>query len=315
MVGRLLGGVLNLAGGLLGGGHQYARSAPANQQDGDHSWAKHSWPGLKHSWPGAGGEAAKAQEAGNSGKVPPGQAKKGEDHTDAETKQTIDDNFTPQQAAPPPVNIDPGKSGEKGPPDVTGRKGPAGNDPKISQFDPTGKDAQYTNAAMNCGPTVGAMVARNAGYGKGMTDAQLIEDLGKVAGTTDQGTTGNGMIAMYEHMGLDTKAAKGADLAFMQSELQAGHHVNALGDYYEVPTHQDPAKTSGHYLDVTGMDKDGNFLVNDPADTTMKSMTAAEMSNFIGSAPNGGFVLSAWKPTGNAADVATPVLPPGTAVG
>lgn len=297
---RLLSGVFNLVGGILGGGHQYARSAPASQQgqnsQGHNSWMKHSWPGLKHSWPGNSGKVPPGQ-----GGVPPGQAKKGEDHTSAEVKKSIDDNFTPQQATPPPVDIKPGKGEEKGPPDVTGRKGPAGTDPKISQFHPTGEDANYTNGAENCGPAVGAMVARNMGYGKNMTDAQLINDLGKVAGTTDQGTTGNGMIAMYEHMGLDTTAAKGADLNFMQSELQAGHHVTALGDYYEVPGRQDPALTSGHYLDVTGMTKEGDFLVNDPANTELNTMTAAQMSNFIGQAPNGGFVVSAWKPAAAAA--------------
>jgi hypothetical protein len=106
---------------------------------------------------------------------------------------------------------------------------------------------------------------------------------------------------MYEHMGLDTNAAKGADLAWMQQQLQAGHHVTALGDYYEVPGHTEVGKTAGHYLDVTGMTAKGDFLVNDPANTKLDSMTQAEMTNFINQAQDGGFVLSAWKPAAPAA--------------
>src|SRR5262245_53580140 len=171
MVGRLLGGVFNMVGGLLGGGNQFARSAPAFHND----WMKHSWPGMKHSWPGG-------KVPPGHGGTPPGQVGKkgendqGEDHTNVEVKKQIDDSFTPQQATPP-VEIKPGAGHEQGPPDVTGKKGPAGTDPKISQFHPAGEDANYTNAEMNCGPAVGAMVARGMGYGKNMTDAQLIKDL------------------------------------------------------------------------------------------------------------------------------------------
>jgi len=304
----LIGGVLNFVGGILGcGSSQYARSTPEGQQQ-----MKHSWPGMKQSWPGMkdffkskfeGGPGNSANAPGHAAGGPPGQVKKGEDHTADDVKQDLQQDVP--QAAPKPVDPKPAPpAGQSGPPDVTGRKGPAGVDPKISQFAPAGAAAGYDGTEA-CGPTVGAMVARNVGFtpdgNKKPTDADLVADLAKAAGTTAQGTTGNGMIAMYEHMGLDTKATKGADLDWMTAELQAGHHVTALGNYYEVPGRIDDTKTSGHYLDITGVDKAGNFLVNDPANTDLNSMTRDEMQKFITTAPQGGFAISAWKPAGAAA--------------
>lgn len=291
----------NLVGGLFGGGHQYARSSPAGQGSLGHSsqGMKHSWPGWKDSFKGLS-----QSKPGNSANAP-GQMKKAEDHTSADVKPVLGTD-APQQAPKP---VDPkatAPAAPAGPPEVTGRKGPAGNDPKISQFAPTGAPAGYDGTEA-CGPTVGAMVARNIGYtpdgNKKPTDADLIADLGKAAGTTPTGTTGNGMIAMFEHMGMDTNATKGANLDWMTSELQAGHHVVALGNYYAVPgrTDQGQGMTSGHYLDITGVNKDGSFEVNDPADTSLTSMTRDQMQNFIATAPQGGFAVSAWKPTGAAA--------------
>ncbi|HYV47766.1 MAG TPA: C39 family peptidase [Myxococcaceae bacterium] len=312
----LVGGILNMVGGLLGGGYnQYARSTPSAQPQ-----MKHSWPGMKDffksKWEGGPGNSANApghlkksqsqdgnaQGPGNSANAP-GQVKKGEDHTDADVKQDLQQDVP--QAAPKPADPKPAPpAGQSGAPEVPGRKGPAGSDPKISQFAPNGAPAGYDGTEA-CGPTVGAMVARNMGFtpegNKKPTDAELVADLAKAAGTTAQGTTGNGMIAMYEHMGLDTKATKGADLDWMTAELQAGHHVTALGNYYEVPGRIDDTKTSGHYLDITGVDKAGNFMVNDPANTDLNSMTRDEMQKFITTAPQGGFAISAWKPTGAAA--------------
>jgi hypothetical protein len=295
----LVGGILNFAGGLvgniLGGGYnQYARSTPAAQQ--------HSWPGMKKSWPGMK-DVFKNSHPGNSANAP-GQLKKAEKLSkskdgDAQVPD-LSGSSTPQQA---PVPTDPKATTkpaeEKGQPEVIGRKGPAGNDPKISQFTPEGAPAGY-DGTMACGPTVGAMMARAIGYPQGekVSDGKLIADLSAVAGTNEKGTTGNGMIAMFEHMGMQTKATKGSNLDWMTAELQAGHHVTALGDYYEVPGHDQPGMTSGHYLDIHGLAQNGDFLVNDPANTQLTSMTRDQMQNFITSAPEGGFAISAWKPTG-----------------
>jgi hypothetical protein len=207
------------------------------------------------------------------------------------------DGFAPQQARPP-VDLQPRPTGERpGPPAVIGRTGPEGKPvPHISQFNPAGADAAY-NGTMNCGPAGAAMIARSVGYGKELTDAQLVNKLAAVGGTDPNvGTSGNGMIAMFEEMGMTTAAREGADLGWIQGELQAGKFVTALGDFYEVPGRVDPGLSSGHYLTVIGMDRQtGDFQVMDSADAQVRSLTPAQLSNFINSLPEGGFTISAAK--------------------
>jgi peptidase C39-like protein len=291
MAGGIVGGALNLVGNIVGGvGNGVGGLLGGHQQ---------------HQVQGSGGPGKSDLAPGHGAALNHGQAKKLSEETQ---KLLQDDQF--QQPPPALVDIKPGGTGERpkpkeegedrsaqetgGPPEVTGRKGPAGKDPWISQIAPDGADESYKNGDQNCAPAVAAMVARNIGFGKDMTDAKLITELGTVGGTTAQGTSGNGLIAMFEHMGMQTNATPGPDLGWMQQELQAGHHVAVLGDYYEVPNHQQDGATSGHYLDVTGMTKEGNFLVNDPADPSTSELTAAQMQKFIASAPNGGFAISAW---------------------
>jgi hypothetical protein len=144
------------------------------------------------------------------------------------------------------------------------------------------------------------MVARKIGYGEGMTDAQLVEDLAQVAGTTGEGTSGNGIIAMYEHMGLETEATPGADLAWINAQLDQGRYITALGDYYQVPGRVDAAQTAGHYIDVTDYreatkKREAAYVVRDPADRTVRRMSVAELQSYITSAPTGGFAIAAWQ--------------------
>jgi hypothetical protein len=291
MVGKLVNNTLGMVGGLVGG----LLGTPGQQ-------SASNGPGKSGSAPGHTGLAPPGQGGPNPGKShaspelqpilnkdqfeqgPPPKASQEDRKAAKEAEKDDDDSKAPQ--------------GPVGPPEVIGRKSPGGKDVWVSQLEPTGKDTSYSNGEQNCAPAVAAMVARSAGYGKDLTDAQLITHLGQVGGTTDQGTSGNGVIAMYNQMGMDTSAVAGANLDWMKAELNAGHHVNVLGDFYEVPGRVDSTQSAGHYLNVTGMTLGGNFLVKDPWDPTITEMTAAQMQNFIASGPQGGFAISAWKPTG-----------------
>ncbi|HVE87447.1 MAG TPA: hypothetical protein VND93_31535 [Myxococcales bacterium] len=289
MTGRALG-IFSRIGGLFGGGGGAYHS----------TWHRHGPNGA------AGGPGFTPPGQGG---VPPGQAAKGK--TSEDFKQQHKDNYAPQQA-PKPVDIQPRPTGEKtqvapeagGPPAQTGKLGPARKDPLISQFQSA---PDYPNAEANCAPAVGAMVARSVNYGQKLSDADLIKDLGQAAGTDATGTSGNGVINMFEHMNMETSAAPGANMDFVRQELAAGHHAVALGDYYELPDHQSPTSptsTSGHYVDITRMNPDGSFEVNDPAGTAPMTMTAAQLQSFISSAPGGGFVISAWQQPGAMGTVA-----------
>jgi peptidase C39-like protein len=165
----------------------------------------------------------------------------------------------------------------------------------ISQMDPAGaKDGTYTNAAMNCGPTVLAMIGKANGLEPaGMTDAAYINQLGTEASTTAKGTTGNGMIAALNDMGFQTAANKGGDLNWINNQLAAGHDVIANGDYYSLPGHTDPNLVAGHYVAVTGVNG-GMYTVDDPANGTQLQLSAQQLSDFIAHHPEGGFTLATW---------------------
>ncbi len=172
---------------------------------------------------------------------------------------------------------------------------PAGpsNVPYISQYRPVGAEHGYWNGPANCGPTSMAMVARSFGYGKGMSDAQLINHLGSIGGTSGNGTGINGIAAMARAIGKKaTTRGPGAQIEWMKEQLREGKLVVANGDYHAMPPHQNEARTSGHYVCVAGLDSHGNFIVRDPADSHVSTITPAQMTHFINSNPNGGWQIS-----------------------
>ncbi len=194
-------------------------------------------------------------------------------------------SYTPPSK--PPVEVTP-------PPRVEDNRpaGP-GNVPFISQYRPVGAERGYSNGPSNCGPTSMAMIARAMGYGKGMSDAQLINHLGRIGGTTGAGTSVNGIVAMARAMGkTGTVKGPGPDVEWIAQQLRAGKLVVANGDYHAMPPHQNEARTSGHYVTVAGLDAQGNFIVRDPADQNVKTVTPAQLRHFIRSNPNGGWAIS-----------------------
>lgn len=162
--------------------------------------------------------------------------------------------------------------------------------PFISQYSPAGQENGYTNGSANCGPTSMAMIARAFGYGQGMTDAQLINHLGRAGGTTGDGTNVNGILAMAQAMGKQGEMkGPGADVNWIAEQLKAGKMVVANLDYYATAGHQNDGKTSGHYVTVAGMDANGNFIIRDPADQNVKTLTPQQLAYAISQNPNGGY--------------------------
>src|SRR5262249_30164987 len=123
--------------------------------------------------------------------------------------------------------------------------------PFMSQLDPAGKGPGY-DGTMFCGPAVLAGIAKGHGWTGGLSDADLISTLAEVAGTTERGTTGNGMIAGLDWLGMEHDAVRGCDLEWIDNELAAGHDLIAMGDYWSLPNHYDASKAAGHFIAVTG---------------------------------------------------------------
>ncbi|HLL52096.1 MAG TPA: C39 family peptidase, partial [Myxococcaceae bacterium] len=166
--------------------------------------------------------------------------------------------------------------------------------PFISQYNPAGAGAGYTNGAANCAPASMAMIARSMGLGEGLTDAQLINKLGGVGGTNADGTSINGVVAMANELGVNAEVhGPRADPTWIAQTLAAGKQIVANGDYYAAPGHYEPGRSSGHYITVTGMNQDGTVNVQDPADPNLKTMTMQELATFMNANKiNGGYAVA-----------------------
>ncbi|HEX8701134.1 MAG TPA: C39 family peptidase [Myxococcaceae bacterium] len=227
--------------------------------------------------------------AGNTMKLPGATSPAG-DSFDGSTPSTsgrpdLNPGATPGTSSSAPVN-------STAPAAAVTNSGPASADkiPFISQYSPAGAANGYTNGPSNCGPTSMAMIARGFGYGQGMTDAQLINHLGAKGGTSGDGTNVNGILAMAQAMGKQGEMkGPGADVNWIAEQLKSGKAVVANLDYYATAGHQNDGKTSGHYVTVAGMDADGNFIIRDPADQNIKTLTPAQLQYAINQNPNGGF--------------------------
>ena len=167
--------------------------------------------------------------------------------------------------------------------------------PFIDQYNPAGKDAHYDGTEY-CGPAVLAGIAKARGLSAGLSDADLINRLARVAGTDPRsGTTGNGMIAALHYLGMGSAATPGANPEWIDDELAAGHDVIANGDFYSVPGRENPGLHAGHYIAITAaMGGWSSYKVTDPADARVTSMTDSQIEKFIRSHPQGGFTISAW---------------------
>ncbi len=165
--------------------------------------------------------------------------------------------------------------------------------PYINQYTPANRDYGYTNGNANCGPTSVAMIARAVGYGSNLGDAQLINYLGSVGKTTSAGTSVNGIAAMAQAMGLPAEIrGPSAQVGWIADQLRAGRFVVANGDYFAMRPHEDPSRTSGHYVLITGIDAQGYFQVLDPADANSRMVTEDELRYYISSNRNGGYQIA-----------------------
>jgi len=163
--------------------------------------------------------------------------------------------------------------------------------PAIDQLHPRGDDGNYTNADMNCAPAALAMIARshpnatlNGNPVGAYSDAQLINAIGQHAGTNDQGTSPNGLIAAAEDMGLQTSVHQGGYNAnYIDGVLAQGGSVVANGAYFI------DDQLAGHFVTVAAKNQDGSYVINDPLQGRV-TWTADELNRFLRANPHNGGV-------------------------
>ncbi|KFE70519.1 cysteine peptidase family C39 domain-containing protein [Hyalangium minutum] len=164
------------------------------------------------------------------------------------------------------------------------------NIPHINQLRPNGAGKDYANGAYNCGPAVVAMLARGHGNMSGISDAKLIQQLGKGLVTKD-GVDADGIAKMLKRADVPPAGeALGADYddSELNAHLDQGHKVIAqvrASDAKGV----DP--DNAHYVLIQGKTKDGNYNVSDPLAKKSYVVTPDQLREAVLKAPPDGGML------------------------
>lgn len=145
--------------------------------------------------------------------------------------------------------------------------------PFISQYDPSGDPSNFAGTN-HCILAAIASLGRIYGKGAGLTDYQLVADLGTV-GLTDQfpgnngqpvpGTAFSKVPSMLDYLGLPYTVSNNPDMSWIDSQLAAGKPIMLIGDFLEQAAHPNPNRTTDHAVVVSSKNTDGSYNVMDPA--------------------------------------------------
>jgi hypothetical protein len=176
--------------------------------------------------------------------------------------------------------------------------------PHINQLRPKGASSTaYVNGPYNCAPAVVAMVARAWGKQGPLSDAELINKLGKGL-VTSKGTTPEGVAQMLGRVGVplagEALAGQYSDAALKQ-HLQQGNTLIAQVGVHDRATGQD----SAHYVLIHKATADGNYVVSDPMANKPYVITPKQLREAVGRAPPDGGLLMPVGGPGNASAAAT----------
>lgn len=170
--------------------------------------------------------------------------------------------------------------------------------PHINQLEPRGATKDYANGPYNCAAAVVAMVARGWDRMGGMSDARLIQELGKGL-VTPQGTTPDGLVRMLERadVKLGGKAMGSTyEDAVAHRQLERGHMLVAQVGTVDPKT----GEVSPHYVLVRKALSNGNYLVSDPLSKKPYEVTPQQLQAAVRKAPpDGGMLIPISRPGGS----------------
>ncbi|WP_426754008.1 glucosaminidase domain-containing protein [Myxococcus sp. Y35] len=173
--------------------------------------------------------------------------------------------------------------------------------PYINQINSEGTEDDW-NRFSNCGPTTLAMIAKGFGLGGGLSDGAFINQLANSIGMGAEGTGYVGMEQMAANLGLQTETRAGSDVGWIRQQLEAGNLVAVNGESSVMLANEQPPYASGnfsggHWIAVTGMTPEGNFIVKDPS-STCRELTPDQLERFLASHHAGGFATAIQPPPG-----------------
>ncbi|WP_309889155.1 cysteine peptidase family C39 domain-containing protein [Archangium sp.] len=121
----------------------------------------------------------------------------------------------------------------------------------------------------DCGAAAAAMLLRAKGSKEGVSDAQLVKDLGSVY-STKEGTTPKQLSKMLAHEGIQVKQGTSQlDKGALDGTLTSGGKAVAMVDSNKIAPGGE-AKPAGkaHWVVIDGMDDKGQYMVKDPSNAS-----------------------------------------------
>ena len=138
----------------------------------------------------------------------------------------------------------------------------------VSQLDPKYKKMKFGNSTVGqkgCAPAVASMVASK--YGKSLSMDEAIQQSSSFQ--NENGTTADYFQKVLNAKGIGTTYLKGDNIpGQIIQNLANGQSVILLGkDKNNTSKENSPFGPNGHYVVATGLDKNGNIVINDPEST------------------------------------------------
>jgi uncharacterized protein YraI len=163
--------------------------------------------------------------------------------------------------------------------------------PYINQMSSSGS-ADDWNRFSNCGPTTMAMIARAFGYRSDLSDGSLVNHLGNSAGVGADGAGYDKIATMARTMGKQPTVKTGANASWVKSQLAGGRLVAINGNRvvtlkYDGDSTTSGSGTQGHWIVGAGLTAAGDILVKDPSVPGVRSLTPAQLDEFITTNYNG----------------------------
>lgn len=150
---------------------------------------------------------------------------------------------------------------------TSGAGGKGGNIiPFYSQKDPRWANSMYdpsnteTMADAGCGPAALSMAVNGAG-GMGPSPMDTASRLQALGARDNTGTSWAGMNRGISSYGLKSDQASNPGTDFVDAGINAEKPVILSGTSFDA---DDPFTSQGHYVVVSGKDRNGNYIVNDP---------------------------------------------------